>query len=192
MWWIAPLVLGIVILVLALLLLIPVDLVFSVERDENLKMKARVGWMFGLVRKEFPVGKKEKPEKKPKGGKRNLKSVMAALTTEGFAQKLLGYLRNTLGVLKIRDLKANWRIGLGDPVDTSMLFALIAPTMVFVRSFSSVNVEVEPDFDTEKLQGYCMGSVRAMPIRVVGVSIPFVLSPTTIRALRAMRRAGED
>ncbi len=187
MWWVIVLVVAMPVL-LVLLLVIPIDLAFSIERSDSFKMKARVKWMFGLLGKDITRGKKpaEKPVKKRRG---NIMSLVAAFTTEGFAQKFLSFLKDVLRVLKIRELKANLTVGLGNPADTGMLFAVIVPTMVFFRNLSSVNVEVEPDFEEEKLHGYCAGNVRAMPLKFVTISIPFIFSATTLKALRASFRA---
>ncbi len=188
MWWIIVLVVGILLL-LVVLLTIPIDLVFSVERSDSLKMKARVKWMFGLVGKDIGRGKKREPKEPAKKRKGNILSLVAAFTTEGFAQKFLSFLRDAVRALKVRELKANVTVGLGNPADTGMLFAVIVPTMVFFRSLASVNVEVEPDFEEEKLQGYCAGNVRATPLKFMTISILFLFSTTTLRALRASFRA---
>jgi hypothetical protein len=185
--WVLALALAVGILALLIILLaVPVELVFSIERDEGFRSNARVRWMFGLIGKD--IGGRKDGKQKPKKRRGDVKSILAALTTGGFPQKLMSLARRAVRMLKIREFEANFRIGLGDPAETGMLFAVIAPTMFFIKSFPSLEVNVEPDFEQEGLQGYCRGAIRAVPIMFVAVLIPFLLSATTIRALKAMAR----
>lgn len=191
--WVVGLVVGLL-LVLVVLLTAPVDVVFYVERDAKFRLGATVRLMFGLIKKDLGSKKRrrrEGDEQKARVKRRrgSIRPLVAALTTRGFAQKLLKLTRDVLRIVKIRELKARVRIGLGDPAETGILFAVLAPTMVFVRSFSSADVEVEADFWEEKLEGYCQGDIRAVPIRFVGILVPFIFSRTTWRAMRAMMRA---
>jgi len=189
--WVIGLVLGLIAL-FVLLLAIPVDVVFYVERDAKFRLGATVRLLFGLVKKDIG-SKKRRPEEgealrkeRPKG---SIRPLVAALMTRGFPQKLLRLMRDSLRAVRVRELKARVRIGLGDPAETGILFAVLAPTVLFVRSVSSADVEVEPDFEEEKLEGYCRGDIRAIPIRFLRLLIPFFCSRTTLRAFRAMYRA---
>jgi len=191
--WVVGLVAGIVLLFI-LLLAVPVDVSFSLERDGSFSLRARVGWMFGLIGKNIGGKKRKKTVEKAKERKTtrrrgSVRSLLAVLTTEGFPQKLYGLIREILRIVKIRELKASFRIGLGDAAETGMLFAVLAPAMVFVRAYSSAEVQLEPDFEQERLEGYCKGDVRAVPIKFVKAFVPFVFSWTTMRAMRAMLRA---
>lgn len=188
--WVIALVAGIFLL-FVLLLAVPVDLAFSVERDGNFRLRMRVGWMFGLIGKDIGGRKKKRREEgvekeKPKKRRGSVKALLAALTTEGFPQKLFSFVRDILRLSKIRQLRMNFRIGLGDPAETGMLFAVLAPAMVVIRSFSSADIQLEPDFEQERLQGYCKGDIRAVPIKFVRPLIPFVFSTATMRAMKAM------
>ena len=190
--WVVGLVVGLIALFI-LLLTVPVDLVFYVERDEKLRLGATVRFMFRF-KKDIGSKKRRRREEdgqkeKAKKHRRGIKPLITALTTRGFAYKLLKFVRDVLRIVKIRELKARVRIGLGDPAETGMLFAVIAPTMVFVRSISSADVEVEPDFEEERLEGYCQGDVRAIPIKFVRPLVLFLCSKATLKALWAMRKA---
>ena len=187
--WILATVLGILLFFL-LLLAIPVDLVFCVEKEVAFKSRVRVGWMFGLIAKDIS-GKKE-PEKEKRKRKRkrkdksNTKPLLAMFGAKGFLLKLLGLVRDILRLLNIRELEVNLRVGLDDPAETGLLFALVGPALVCAKSFSALDVQVEPDFEQENLQGYCKGDFRAFPIRFAGLIILFAFSPTTIRAIKAI------
>lgn len=188
--WVIALVAGIFLL-FVLLLAVPVDLAFSVERDGNFRLRMRVGWMFGLIGKDIGGRKKKRREEgvekeKPKKRRGSAKALLAALTTEGFPQKLFSFVRDILRLSKIRQFRMNFRVGLGDPAETGMLFAVLAPAMLVIRSFSSADIQLEPDFEQERLQGYCKGNIRAVPIKLVRPLIPFVFSTATMRAMKAM------
>jgi hypothetical protein len=191
--WVVGLVVGLIVL-FVLLLAMPIDVVFYVERDARFRLGATVRLMFGLIKKDLGSKKRRRREEddqkaKLKKHRVGVRPLIAALTTRGFAQKLLKLMRDVLRIVKVRELKARVRIGLGDPAETGILFAVVAPTMIFVRSFSSADVLVEPDFEDEKLEGYCQGDIRAVPIKFVRPLVPFVFSRTTWHAVRAMIKA---
>ncbi|RLC93790.1 MAG: hypothetical protein DRI40_08315 [Chloroflexi bacterium] len=185
--WVTVLVLAGVVAVTAILLVVPVDVDFSVERETDFRSRARVKWMFGLIGKEIG-GRRNEKKGKQKEHRLNLRSLLAAMTTGGFPHKLLAFAKDAARALKIRELEANLRVGLGDPAETGMLFSAIAPTMFFIRSWPSVDVNVEPDFEQKRFQGYCKGAIRTIPLSFARAFIPFVFSKTTIRAFRAMLR----
>ena len=181
--WILATVLGIL-LFFVILLSVPVDLIFCLEKEADFKSRVRVGWLFGLVGKGISV-KEKKPEKEEKK-KGNIKPVIAMLKTRGFPQKLLRFFRDVFQHLNVHELKLYFRIGLGDPAETGMLFAAVGPAMVYTRSLTSLDIQIEPDFVQEKLRGYCKGDMRALPIQFVKPLIFLVFLPTTIRAIKTM------
>ena len=183
MWGLAV-VLGIF-LFLVLLLSIPVDLVFYLEKEVAFKPRVGVRWMFGLVGRDIS-GWKRKPKEEKKKKERNIKPLLAMLRTGGFLRRLFRFIRDILRLLSIHELKLDLRVGLDDPADTGLLLAAVGPAMVSTRYFPWLDVRIEPDFDRENLRGYCKGDVRAFPIRFVAPLILFVFSPTTIRAVKAM------
>jgi len=183
--WILATVLGIL-LSFVLLLAIPVDLVFSVEKEVAFKSRVRVGWMFGLIGKNISGKKEPEKDKSKRKDKSNIKPLLAMFGAKGFLLKLLGLVGDILRLLNVRELEVNLRVGLDDPAETGLLFALVGPALVCAKSFSALDVQVEPDFEQENLQGYCRGDFRVFPIRFAGLIILFAFSPTTIRAIKAM------
>ena len=191
MWWVWVLVsLSSLAGLLILLLSVPVDLTFSLEKGEKLRSRVRIGWLFGLVGKDFGgEGRKPKPEKPKKPGgrrKRSPRPFLVTLRTRGFLGHSLKLARRLLRTIRVRELELDLELGLGDPAETGRLFGLVGPVLANVRSISSFNINVEPDFDQEVLRGYCSGSVRAYPIRLVPPIILFALSLTTFRGVRAI------
>jgi len=190
--WVVGLVAGILLLI-AVALAVPIDLSFWVERDAHFMLKARVRWMFGLIGKD--VGRSRVSRGNQAGGDRSpgrngsVRVLLAALTTSGFPQKLYSFARAGLPSLKIHELRVNFRVGLGGEAETGLLFAALAPAMVLIRSYSRADVQFQPDFEEELLEGYCKGDIRAVPIKLVWLMVPFFLSATTIRAVKAMIKA---
>ncbi|OGO02618.1 MAG: hypothetical protein A2Y91_01075 [Chloroflexi bacterium RBG_13_54_8] len=196
--WVIGAIAGVV-LFLILLLLIPIDLVFSVEKDAHFRSKVRSVWLFGLVGKGIGGGKNR--QRHEEGEKEKFKKrrgemgeyLVAALNTEGFPHRLFGFVREVFRLLKVRKLKADFRAGLGGPVETGMLFALLGPAVALVRSFSSVaDIRIEPDFEKETLEGYCEGDIRVVPIRLVKPLASFLLSRPTMRAAKAVRKCRQE
>lgn len=185
--WILATVLGILIL-LAILLAIPVDLVFSLDKDVGFKSRARVGWLFGLVGRDIRY-EKRKPDKGKRRKAKNIKPLLALIKTRGFLQKLFKFIRDILSRCKVHELKLNLQFGLDDPAETGLLFAAITPVLVYVDVFSSFNIQINPDFRQESLRGYSKVDIRACPIQLVLPLMLFAFSPTTIRAIKAMVKA---
>ncbi len=172
---------GIIILV-TLTLFIPIELVFHLETAGEDRSRIRVGWLFGLAWKDIGRGKK-KPKKKKK---RSMKPFLSLLRIEGVPSKLLRLVRQIFSCFKIRQLDADLRIGLDDPADTGMLYALLWPAFTSFNSSSPMRVNVEPSFTELALEVDLRGRIRLFPIKLVGTLLRFVLSPTGLRALRSM------
>ena len=89
---------------------IPVDMVFDVGRSGAARSRMRVGWLFGLLGKEFGRRKKKPKERVSKREK-----------TRGLP-KLPGRI---LSGVRVSHLDARLRIGLDDPADTGLLYAAL-------------------------------------------------------------------
>ena len=94
----------------------------------------RVGWLFGLLGKEF--GWSGRTRKKPKEQaakrkkkKRSAKPFLSLLRAKGVARGLVKLFRRILGGIRVRHLDAHLRIGLDDPADTGMLYAALWPVI---------------------------------------------------------------
>ena len=184
-----------IILLLILMLSIPVEIVFDLEIAGEAKSRVRVGWLFGLVWKEIRRGrKKPKPKKK-----RSLKPFLSLLRTRGLSGKLLKLVRQILSRIKVRQLDADLRVGLDDPVDTGLLCAIMWPAIASLSSSGPLRVRIEPSFAEPALEASVHGRTRLFPIEMVGPLLGFVLSLAGLRAARLMvvsrwrqRRSGSD
>lgn len=177
------------------LLAVPVDLAFSVQRHEGRQeVNGTLGWLFGLVRLRLgkPKARARAKSKRPKPGRRHRKRggarrAMAMLRAEGFGRRLLRLAQDLLRRVHIRDLSLDVRLGLDDPADTGRLWAVIGPFAAILTLPPVARIAIEPEFTAEALDVDGKGSIRIIPIELLFVMLVFVLSPTTLRALYAMR-----
>ena len=125
-----------------LLLCVPLDMALRMDVYGRPKFSLRLAWLFGLVSKEIRKGKKKPEEKKrvaegkPKPRKRRVKArtVFEILQTRGLLGQFKRLLKDIFSRLKIRDLIVNLRVGLDNPADTGLLFAIIGPAIFFLSS----------------------------------------------------------
>ncbi|MBT4510726.1 MAG: DUF2953 domain-containing protein [Chloroflexi bacterium] len=187
--WILATLLGII-LFFIVLLAIPIDLRFFLEKEDNLRSQARVEWLYGLIGKDIKFKKeKAKPKKKKKRKRKwkgNIRPFLALVRTKGFVRQFIRFLKGIRRTATIRELKLDIRIGLDDPADTAMLFAAIAPATFFVDHFSPVDTRVRPDFEHETFRGRFSGDLRVVPIKFIKPTLLFAFSPTTLRAVKSM------
>lgn len=189
--WVIAILAGLAVL-LCLLLCVPLDVALRMDVYGKPEFRLRLSWLFGLVSREIS-GEKEKPPEK-KGaviGKKRLRwrdvsFTFTMLRTRGLLKRLKDLMiKGVLRHLKLRDLVADFRIGLGDPADTGLLFALIGPATAFMGG--SHRVRIEPSFgDDAKLQGYSRGTVRLRPIQLVPPFLKFFFSVTALRVTSAL------
>jgi hypothetical protein len=179
---------------LLILLAIPVDVAFSVQRHEGRQEgRGTFGWLFGLVRLRLGKPKvrvqarsdrtKIKRRHRKVGGARR---IMAMLLIEGFGWRLLRLGRDLLRRIQIRELSLEVRLGLDDPADTGRLWAVVGPLAAILVLPPVVRVAIEPEFTTETVEVDGNGHIRIIPIQLLLVFLVFLLSPTTLRALYAM------
>jgi len=193
LWVIAALASLAVLAVLALC--VPLNMVVRVGMDEKPKSSLRLVWLFGLVSKEITKAKKKPEEerrvtegkRKPRKRKIKARTILKILRTRGLLRQLKRLLKDILRRLKIRNLAADITVGLGDPADTGLLFALIGPATFFLGSSRIHDIRVQPSFEDEAVfKGYLSGAVRLLPIQLVIPSLRFVFSLVTIRVVRTL------
>ena len=176
-----------VFLFIVLMLSIPVDMKFDLATHEHAKAKIRIGWLCGLVWKDIRARKKKKPKEKPKKRrKRGIKSFLPLLRIKGLLGKILKLIRQILGCLKVRQLDADFRVGLDDPADTGIMCSVLWPALVPISSFGPVRFRVEPVFSEFAFEASLQGWVRLFPIQLVWSLVSFVLSATGLRLLKLM------
>ncbi len=192
MWVIATLagLVGLIILVLC----VPLDAALNIDTSGRPKFRLRLVWLFGLISKEVSREKKkpeekkevakEKPEKKRGIGFRN---TLKILRTRGLPGQLKDLVRNLLGQLKIKELAVNLKLGLHNPADTGLLFALIGSTTPFLSLPSQYQIRVQPSFyDETVFEGHLHGVLRLRPIKLVGPFMRLVFSLAALRVVKIL------
>jgi len=172
--------------ILTLILFVPLEMAVQLSVSGKPKLRMKLVWLFGLVSKEVSRGE-GKPREKKRAGKRmaRLGDILSLLQTRDLLKQLKILLPSMLRSLKIRDLAADFRIGLGDPADTGLLFALIGPAALWLNSSFPLRIRAQPSFaDEPTFLGHSHGVVRVRPIRLVIPLLRFAFSPATIGAMK--------
>ena len=190
MWILGP-ILGILIF-LIILLVVPVDLTFNISKIDNTESRVRIGWLFGLIGKDISGRRKQAKVKvkKKKRKKRSFKPLLAVVRTRGFLKHFIRFIKDIIRRIKIRNLCVHLTLGLADPADTGFIFAAITPLITFAGvQKPTIDINIQPDFEQENLQGYAEGGVRVYPIQFIKPLLLFIFSLTTLRAIKAIIRA---
>lgn len=177
-----------------LLLCVPLDMALRIDVYGRPKFGMKLEWLFGLVSKEIRKGKKKPEEKKrvaeaePKRRRRRIgaRTIFEILRTKGLLGQFKRLLKNVLGRFKIRDLRVNFRVGLDNPAETGLLFAIVGPATFFLSSSFPHQIRVQPAFDEAVFEGYLHGAVRLQPIQLVTPFLKFAFSLATIRVVKIL------
>ncbi|GIT97910.1 DUF2953 domain-containing protein [Sulfurovum sp. TSL1] len=165
------------------LLSLPVDLSFYLEKDETLEYQAKLCLLFGFVTIDMnrDHGKAEKSvfPKKQKSGKTHL---MPLFRRKAFIKRLIRLMLDLLYSCRIKELNLHCRIGLGDPSDTGRLVGILWPLLLPWK-----NIILKTDFQEAVFEGYCKANIRIFPILIIGTLLAFIFSPVTVRAMISSR-----
>ena len=177
-----------IVLFFLLVFSIPVDMAFDVGGPGAARSRMRVGWLFGLLGKEFGRRGEKPKERAPKKKKkrRSAKPFLSLLVTKDVARGLLKLSRRILSGVRVRHLDARLRIGLDDPADTGVLYSALWPVLVPLTYNSSAKVRLELSFEEPALDLAARGQIRVFPIQMVWSVLLFALSPAGLRAMKRM------
>ena len=194
---------GILILIglLIVLLAIPIDLAFRLDRTDKVQGYVNIHWLFGLVRfsvnipdetkpKKSKANQKSTPRKKPEKPKERSGSpnLIAVLKQSAFRQRLYRFLKDLMHATHSHELHLYFRIGLGDPADTGRLWIFLGPVAAMVTNIRSAVVCIEPEFMDPVFEFQGKGQFRLMPLEFIVLTIGFVISPPTLRAWRTLNQ----
>jgi hypothetical protein len=176
---------------LILALFVPLEMTVQVSTAERPRLRMRLVWLFGLVRKEIGRGEKKQAAPKKRGKRRiNPRDILSLLQTRGLLPRLKTSFQGMLRALEIKNLAADFKVGLGDPADTGLLFALLAPVIPWLNSSLPLQIRAQPSFaDAPTFAGHSHGAVRVRPIRLILPLLSFALSPATMRAAKKLALA---
>jgi hypothetical protein len=150
----------------------------------------RLKWLFGLVdtdikrKKKTEKEREKRKERKPKsrGRQVNPKLILKLLRTRGLIPRVWKLITDLLRLLKPRDFKADIKVGLDDPADTGVLFAIIGPPLLFIDPAITNRISIQPSFaESAVFEGYMHAVVRFLPIQIVLAVIGFIFSLPALR-----------
>jgi hypothetical protein len=183
------------ILLVILVLCVPLDFVFDIEVYGRPKVRMRLTWLFGLVRKELWRGGERReeevrvvPEKRRRGERRvRVGTILQILRTKGLLRRAHRLLKDIVSRVKVRELLVDFRVALDNPADTALAFGAIGVVSGFLGSSSRHEIKVSPSFDGEALlEGYSHGWLRLWPIQLVIPLLRFALSLAALRAVKIL------
>ena len=183
---------------LLILLSVPLDITFSVQRFDSFQGKILIGWMFGIIRlplphrakKGIPARGKRKKRRMLKQGLKHIGKASAMLKCRGFWQRLLRFLKALYRAMRIHMLSLSVRLGLDDPADTGQLWAFVGPAASFLAASHIAEIHIEPEFTSATFSMDAHGVIRLIPLRFLFIITTFLLSPATLRALWVMGLSG--
>jgi len=171
------------------LLWVPLDFVLNAEVYERPKVRLKFSWLFGFINREIPGRKRQPVERKPAAAGRkkrrrgNMGTLIKVLSIRGLPRRIKILVKEVLSCFRFRDIVADFRVGLGEPADTGLLFAFLGPANVFLGSSHMHHINLEPSFgDDVVFEGCSRGEVRLRPIRLVPPVLKFVFSLPTVKA----------
>jgi hypothetical protein len=173
-----------------LVLCVPLDVAFNIDMSGKPEFKLRLVWFFGLISKELSRENK-KPEAKRKITKEKrriwFRTTLRILRTKGMPRQLKDLVKDILGQLKIRELGVNLKLGLDNPADMGLVFALMGATTPFLRLPSQYQIRVQPSFYGEAVfEGYLQGVLRLWPITLVWSLLRFIFSLAAFRVVKIL------
>ena len=172
-----------IVLFIVLILSIPIEMAFDTRRPGA---KARVGWAFGLLWKDVGGGKKKPKRPKKKKKRPGAKTFRDFLANRGSVNGLLKLARRIIGGIRVKQLDVHLRMGLDDPADTGMLYAVIWPILIPLNHIGSGNVQMDIRFEEAVLDFTGQGHVRVVPAQTIWAVLLFGLSPAGLRLVRNM------
>lgn len=182
-------------LVVIALLAIPVTLAFRVSWPMLEQNEFRLRWAFGLVRARVGADRSAPSQQReaaaatdrPEGSRRKRPSVLSAVRDERFRRRIIRFVGDAWRAIHKDDLRVHVRIGLGDPADTGRLWAIAGPVAGLLANSRNAAVSVEPDFLDSVVELDGSGSIRVVPLRMIGLVGALLLSPPFWQGLRLMR-----
>jgi hypothetical protein len=185
--WILFLLLA-VILLLFLFLCLPLDFVFVIDTATPTKFKSKFIWLFGLVQfdlkhkdaaRKVPAGKDQQEPKTRKSP--GLNTIIKMLKTPGLCRQIWVCIKDLFRLINIKELFADFHIGMEDPLDSSLLFASAMP-LNFLLSLTRYRLNIIPIFTGDlylKLQS--RGQISIYPLQVIACVTRLIFSAPVIR-----------
>jgi hypothetical protein len=180
-------VLGALFILAVLVLSVPVEAIFSFDTSTKPKVHIKLSWFYGLVTREmrgFSGARKKRAKKR--GRRISQSALLKIISTRRLLNRISSLAWSILQRVKLQELKADLIMGLDDPADTGLLFALVGPVLPLVNLPEQCNVSVMPSFQEAVLEGKALLVIRLRPITLTIPFMKFIFSMPVIRAGKTM------
>ncbi len=189
----------------ALVLSVPVDFGLRVVVHGRPSVYLRVEWLFGRVKKTYrssagaqksekksvlKPGKDEGAPKREKarnavataGSKGHLAWQLVSLP--GLWRSVIRLVVRLFRCIRVRELRSDFRVDLGDPVDTALIVGGVSQAAMMANVRSEYAFRVTPSFLGDPVvDGEAVMAVRLRPICTVPPLLRFLFSLSTLRAM---------
>jgi len=186
LWIVVAAVIGGLILLVVLITAIPLDLAWRLEIYGKPRLSLRWSWLFGLLSREIKARKRapgkprpRTPAKRrfhPKKIAEGIRTALDYLGIKGLMRQIIRLTGSILHSLNIREMQAEFIVGLENPADTFYIFALAEPVNRLLDNFQPYPVNIIPSFIGPVFEGYSTGKVRVYPIRLAPPVVRFIFS----------------
>lgn len=181
-------------LLVTLLLAVPLTINFKLHWMHGLSGHVNLAWANGLLDTTIPVQPDEgrernKPKHKDKRGVSKSPGIntKTLLRNKAFRDRVISYIRDTWTAIEKHELKLASRIGLDDPADTGILWALLGPVSAILATHRNSEISLEPDFLDPVFELQSSGTIRIVPLRHIYLTTKLLLSPTLWSAISRAR-----
>ena len=190
-----------------LLLLVPVDV--EGRGAFGKRPEIRIIWLFGLIKMELLEERssgRDRPDEKiteqntaaegpgqeeisgaekkaeTDGSGWGVQDILSIFQTKGLMGDLKELLNGLVYAIRIRYLRGCIRIGLQNPADTGQAAGSLWSLAGWLQSLYPVEIEIEPSFCQEVLEGEGQGALRIWPILVALSLFRFSFSRPVLNA----------
>ena len=89
--------------------------------------------------------------------------------------------------LQKENLKLRVCIGLGDPADTGLLWAVVGPIAGILATTKETSINIVPDFVDTTMEVDSSGTLRLIPLQIIILTLGFFLSAPVRQGIKQMR-----
>jgi len=118
---------------------------------------------------------------------RRVGTIYKILRIKGLLKQCRSLVWEVLGSLSVSKLAVDLKLGLGNPADTGLLFAIIGPAIPFVKFPFPHEIRLQPSFSDEIVfEGFSRGKIRVLPIQLLPPVFKFAFSLPVLRAIKRL------
>lgn len=194
----------VLLLIVIALLAIPLVVEFDVTGEHELRGQVRLSWAFGLASgtvarlpasdKSGAASTRQTKQKKP-GKKQSAKTgeeesgagIVRAIRDRDFRRRLLRFGKDSWHAIHKDQLKLHLRLGLDDPADTGLLWAIVGPLSGWLTTLREASVRIEPNFNGASIAVDSSGRISFTPLRLLQLSLGLALAPEFWAGMKKLR-----